>query len=91
MKEEAFPNQLFVMNAQTSANTVCFPANGNNIPMQDPTVEDLNRVISPSSVVFSGVNEGSAATPPQLDAGVRPFGTHLREGVEIVKDWLHRK
>lgn len=52
-----------------------------------PTVEEMNRVLS-----YTASGNTTALAPecvqPQGDPG---FGTHIREAVEIVRDWVGGK
>lgn len=74
--------QLFVANAQTGQELYFPNAQGINIPLVSPTIQDLNRVISQRAKAdISASEEGTSEQSPLL-------GSHLKEAVAIVKDWV---
>jgi hypothetical protein len=52
-------------------------ASGINLPAQDPSVFDFNRIMSPTA-------ENLKESKLSAEA---PFGTHIKEAIQIVKDW----
>jgi hypothetical protein len=52
--------------------------NGVNMSLSSPSPEEMNRIIS-----YGSTSEVASNRPE--DAA---FGTHIREGIDIVKDWI---
>lgn len=73
--------QFFVKNTGASQQVSFSRANGVNMPAVSPTVEDMNRILTQGGT-------GTTSAEPQAPQETPAFGTHIREGVEIVKDWL---
>jgi len=69
--------ELFIQNPYSDAGQMTVNGFFNNLSY-NPTVEELNRTIIHSS-------EAVQHTEPEKDEPA--FGTHIREAVEIVKDW----
>ena len=46
-----------------------------NLSVESPTIEQMNRAIG-------------AAMPPRKEEDTAIFGTHIREAVAIVRDWV---
>jgi hypothetical protein len=73
--------KIFISNPHAGG-TVLFPnTTGINIPAERPTIEDMNRILRPSEQEVSP----DRGEPNQSNA---LFGTHIREGIAIVKDWV---
>lgn len=75
--------QLQIQNPYNNAGQATVNGFGNNLPVDNPTIEDLTRTMSSSldaARVYGSPNP-AAEKPEPL------FGTHIREAVAIVKDW----
>jgi hypothetical protein len=57
-------------------------ASGVNLPNVTPTAEDLNSIMSYSQNGNTGPIQYHEPEPEPL------FGTHIREAVDIVRDWM---
>jgi hypothetical protein len=72
-------SDFFVSASNTGSNAGYSPnANGVNLP-ENPSVFDLNRIMSPLAE--------NLKKPASTDSGAL-FGTHIKEGIDIVKDWV---
>jgi len=77
---------LFVQNAATiSQDLLESGSNGVNMPYDSQTIPDMNRTIFPMGAQIGQID--------QIDQDVTGeetaiFGTHIREGIAIVKDWI---
>jgi hypothetical protein len=74
---------FFVQNGGTTSEDIgAASTNGVNMPLGSQTIADMNRTIFPI-----GVNSGRAGD----SIGTASFGTHIKEAVAIVKDWVENK
>lgn len=73
---------LFAQNAATaSQDLTAATSNGVNMPYTSQTVADMNRTINPAANI---------SQIPEQPANAAPFGTHIHEAVEIIKDWTSK-
>jgi hypothetical protein len=71
---------LFVHNGGTTSQDLgAAGTNGVNMPLESQTIADMNRTMSPVDLQAGQEtgNDGSSAF----------FGTHIKEGIAIIKDW----
>ena len=59
-------------------------ASGVNMSLSSPSIEEMNRIIS----YGTGADDANAGESEETDPG---FGTHIREAVEIVKEWVDNR
>jgi hypothetical protein len=73
---------IIVQNGGNASQNFTGNTSGVNMPAGVQTVEDMNRIISGGLVP-------DLVTADEVETGEPPaFGTHIREAVEIVKDWV---
>ncbi len=71
-------SDFFIAASNADGGTNYLPnASGINLPLE-PSVADLNRIMSP---LAENLKESK---PAEAEA---PFGTHIKEAIQIVKDW----
>lgn len=78
MPERTATTEIIVQNMIQDATQISALSYGNNLPL-NPTVEDLNRIVS-------GYNQSCSEAEPAKEE--RLFGNHIREAVALVKDWV---
>jgi hypothetical protein len=72
-------SEFFISTSTAGGNADYSPnASGVNLPTQ-PSVYDLNRIMSP---LAENLKKTASTDSDAL------FGTHIKEGIEIVKDWV---
>ncbi len=75
-------SDFFISASNTGGGADYLPnASGVNLPATQASVFDLNRIMSP-------LTENLKKPAPPTDSGEALFGTHIKEGIEIVRNWV---
>jgi len=78
MGTQLLTTQHYATGDQSSGNTSAVNLSKN------PTVEEMNRILS-----YGATGNTTSSTPEtRQEPSDTGFGTHIREAVEIVKDWI---
>ena len=77
--------QLRIQNPYNNAGQATVNGFDNNLPVDNPTVEDLARTMTSS---FDAARISFPQAAASEGASEPLFGTHIREAVAIVKDWV---